>query len=163
MIDPGEVHPAGRPTIRRAGIVDVRFGVNVTLYEPANLYGCEIGDNCFIGPFVEVQRGVRIGPGTRVQSHAFICEGVEIGCDCFVSHGVMFVNDRFVDGGPARGDRSKWGCTRVGNQVSIGTGAVILPVEIADGVVVGAGAIVTRDLLMRGIYAGNPARLLRGL
>jgi acetyltransferase-like isoleucine patch superfamily enzyme len=146
-----------------ADIRDVEFGEGVRVVRPVNLYGCRIGDGCFVGPFVEIQRGVVIGRGTRVQSHSFICELVSIGEDCFVGHGVKFTNDTFASGGPARGDRSLWRSTSVGNHVSIGSNATILPVRIADGVVVGAGAVVTRDLLERGIYVGNPARLLRRL
>ena len=153
----------GTPTLRQAGIVDVRFGERVTVIEPANLYGCTIGDECFIGPFVEVQRGAVIGARCRIQSHAFICDLVEIGTDCFIGHGVMFVNDDFRSGGPARGDRSRYGRTSVGNGVSIGSNATIMPVTIADGAVIGAGAVVTRDIVSRGVYAGNPARLLRKL
>jgi acetyltransferase-like isoleucine patch superfamily enzyme len=92
-----------------------------------------------------------------------VCELVTVGDRCFIGHGVMFVNDAFRSGGPARGDRTKWSETHVGDDVSIGSNATILPVTIADGVVVGAGAVVTRDLLVRGVYAGNPARLLRRL
>jgi acetyltransferase-like isoleucine patch superfamily enzyme len=143
------------------GIVDVEFGEDVTVIEPVNLYGCRIGPGCFIGPFVEVQRNVTIGRNTRIQSHAFVCEFVDIGDDCFVGHGVMFINDSFSSGGPARGDKSKWRSTSIGNSVSIGSNATIMPVTIADGVVVGAGAVVTKDLVRRGIYAGNPARLIR--
>jgi len=154
----------GRPDrVLQAGIVDVVFGPGVTVVEPANLYGCRIGAGSFVGPFVEIQRGAVVGRDCRIQSHAFVCEMVEIGDRCFVSHGAMFVNDLFADGGPARGDRTKWRRTRVGDDVSIGTGATILPVSIADGCVVGAGAVVTRDLTVRGIYAGNPARLIRRL
>jgi acetyltransferase-like isoleucine patch superfamily enzyme len=151
------------PDIRRSGIVDVEFGSRVTVVEPVNLYGCRIGDDCFVGPFVEIQRGASVGPRTRIQSHAFVCELVTIGADCFVSHGAKFINDAFVHGGPARGDRSLWRSTHVGDGVSIGTNATILPVTIADRVVVGAGAVVTRDLTVAGIYAGNPARLIRRL
>ncbi len=151
------------PKIRACSIRDVRFGVDVTVVEPANLYECEIGDGCFIGPFVEIQRGVVIGARTKVQSHSFVCELVTIGADCFIGHGVKFVNDLFTHGGPARGDRSLWRSTRIGNRVSIGSGAVVLPVNICDGVVIGAGAVVTRDIEHPGIYAGNPARLLRPL
>jgi acetyltransferase-like isoleucine patch superfamily enzyme len=86
---------------------------------------------------------------------------VSIGDECFVGHGVMFVNDTFADGGPAQGDRSKWKPTRVGDRVSIGSNATILPVKIAEGTVIGAGAVVTRDILRPGVYAGNPARPLR--
>ena len=151
------------PTIRRIGIRNVTFGSNVVVHEPVNLYGCQIGDDVMVGPFVEIQQGVRIGPRCRIQSHAFICEGVTIGADCFVSHGAMFINDTFSSGGPARGDKTKWKTTEVGDGVSIGTGAVILPVKICGGAVVGAGAVVTKDITERGVYAGNPARLLRRL
>jgi len=151
------------PTRRAAGVVGVHFGRNVQLVEPVNLYGCTLGDDVFVGPFVEIQRDVTIGRGTRIQSHVFVCERVTIGEDCFVSHGAMFVNDLFRSGGPARGDTQPWRPTRVGNRVSIGTNATILPVTIVDRVVVGAGAVVTRDLLEPGIYAGNPARKLREL
>lgn len=149
------------PTIRSAGIVDVRFGANVKLVEPVNLYGCEIGDDCFVGPFVEIQKGVAVGARTRIQSHAFICELVTIGSDCMVSHGVMFINDSFETGGPAHGDKQLWKSTRIGDRVSIGSNATILPVNICDDVVIGAGAVVTRDITDPGIYAGNPARFLR--
>lgn len=131
------------------------------MVEPVNLYGCEIGDECFIGPFVEIQAGVRLGARTKVQSHSFICELVTIGADCFVAHGVMFVNDLFATGGPAGGDRGRWKGTSVGDRVSIGTGATILPVTITDDVVVGAGAVVTKDLTRSGVYAGNPACFMR--
>lgn len=151
------------PELRRAGIRDVAFGRGVVVVEPANLYGCRIGDGCFIGPFVEIQKDAEIGPRTRVQSHAFICSLVTIGADVFVGHGVKFVNDDFRQGGPARGDATRYRQTVVGDRVALGTNATILPVRIADGVVVGAGAVVTRDLLEKGIYAGNPARLLRKL
>ena len=151
------------PSIRQAGIVDVDFGAAVTVIEPVNLYGCTIGDGCFIGPFVEVQRGVRIGPRSRIQSHAFVCELVEIGADCFVGHGVMFINDTFAGGGPARGRKELWRSTVIGDRVSIGSNATIMPVRICSGTVIGAGAVVTRDIAEPGVYAGNPARKLRAL
>lgn len=146
-----------------AAVRDVTAGDGVTIVEPSNLYECTLGDGVFIGPFCEVQKGVVIGARTRVQSHAFICELVTIGNDCFVGHGVMFVNDRFADGGPARGDVTKWEATTIGNRVSIGSNATIMPVDICDDVVIGAGAVVTRSILEPGIYIGNPARLLRRL
>lgn len=150
-------------TFRDAGVVDVKFGSGVTVIRPANLYGCTIGDECFIGPFVEVQRDVRIGHRTRVQSHAFVCELVDIGEDCFIGHGVMFINDTFSIGGPAKGRKDLWRSTRIGNRVSIGSNATIMPVSVCDDVVIGAGAVVTRDIKKPGIYAGNPARLIRAL
>ena len=146
--------------LHAAAIRDVAFGDRVTVVAPCNLFECRIGDDCLIGPFTEVQRGVTIGDRTRVQSHSFICELVSIGADCFVGHGVMFVNDRFVAGGPARGRRELWQETHIGNNVSIGSNATILPVRVCDDVVIGAGAVVTRDIVEPGIYAGNPARKL---
>ena len=139
----------------------MRFGSGVKIVEPVNLYGCDIGNDCFVGPFVEIQVGVKIGARTRVQSHSFVCELVEIGEDCFIGHGVMFINDTFKIGGPARGCRQLWRPTCVGNHVSIGSNATILPVTICDHVVIGAGAVVTRDIDKAGIYVGNPARFLR--
>ncbi len=151
-----------QPLIKSVGIRDVRFGSNVTVVEPSNLYECEIGDDSFVGPFVEIQQGVVIGKRCRIQSHAFICELVTIGDDCFVAHGAMFVNDPFTAGHPA-GDRTKWKSTTIGNHVSIGTNATILPVRVCDHAVIGAGTVVTKDIEQPGIYAGNPARLLRAL
>ncbi|WP_398473469.1 acyltransferase [Tardiphaga sp.] len=148
------------PAIHHVGVKDVTFGVNVKITEPCNLYGCEIGDDCFIGPFTEIQKTAAIGARTRVQSHAFICELVTIGQDCFIGHGVMFINDTFGIGGPARGRKELWRHTIVGDRVSIGSNATIMPVRICDDVVVGAGAVVTKDILTAGIYAGNPARRL---
>ena len=152
-----------QPRLRQSGIVGVTFGANVTVIEPVNLYGCTIGENCFIGPFVEIQRDVKIGSYCKIQSHAFICELVEIGDHCFISHGAMFVNDLFATGGPAGGKKELWKSTHVGNHVSIGTNATVLPVRICDRVVIGAGSVVTRDITEPGIYAGNPVRKLRSL
>lgn len=146
------------PDLKSVGIRDVTCGSGVTIIEPSNVYRCTLGDDCFVGPFVEIQAGVEIGARTRVQSHAFICELVRIGQDCFISHGAMFINDGFAAGGPARGDRTKWGHTRIGDNVSIGTNATIMPVSICDGAVVGAGAVVTKDITEPGFYVGNPAR-----
>jgi len=151
------------PTFADAGIRDVVFGADVRIVRPVNLYGCRIGDGTFVGPFVEIQRGATVGKRCKIQSHAFICDLVTIGDDCFIGHGVMFVNDTFASGGPAGGDRTKWRSTSIGDRVSIGSNATILPVKIAAGAVIGAGAVVTRDVQVAGIYAGNPARLIRPL
>jgi acetyltransferase-like isoleucine patch superfamily enzyme len=141
----------------------VTFGANVTVVEPVNIYECTIGDDTFIGPFVEIQKGVRIGSRCRIQSHSFVCELVTIGDDTTVAHGVMFINDTFRIGGPARGNKTLWKETRIGSNVSVGSNATILPVMICDRAVIGAGAVVTKDITIPGIYAGNPARLIRRL
>ena len=140
---------------------DVVFGENVTIVQPVNLYGCTIGEGTFIGPFVEIQKDVVIGSHCKIQSHTFICELVTIGNKCFIGHGVMFINDLFENGGPAQGDKTKWKKTLIGDGVSIGSNATILPVNICDRVVIGAGAVVTRDIVEPGFYVGNPAKLLR--
>jgi acetyltransferase-like isoleucine patch superfamily enzyme len=152
-----------KPEIRHSGVVDVTFGENVTIVQPVNLYSCTIGDDTLIGPFVEIQHGAIIGKRCRIQSHSFICDRVTIGDDCFISHGAMFINDTFAGGRPAGGNHDLWRPTKLGNHVSIGTNATVLPVTICDRVAVGAGAVVTKDIAVPGIYVGNPARLLRRL
>lgn len=151
------------PTLFQSDIKNVIFGQDVKVVEPVNIYGCAIGDNCFVGPFVEIQKDVTIGKRTKIQSHTFICELVRIGDDCFIGHGVMFINDLFQKGGPAQGDKSLWMSTNIGNQVSIGSNATVLPVDICDRVVIGAGAVVTKSINKPGIYAGNPAKLIKEL
>lgn len=152
-----------QPKILKAQVKDVVFGEQVTIVEPVNLYGCSIGDHCFVGPFVEIQKTAVIGKRTKVQSHAFICELVTIGDDCFIGHGVMFINDIFSSGRPSGGDKTKWKSTSIGQHVSIGSNATILPVTVCDHVVIGAGSVVTKDISKPGIYAGNPARFIRPL
>jgi acetyltransferase-like isoleucine patch superfamily enzyme len=151
------------PTLAENRIVDAIFGPGVKIVGPVNIYGCVVGADTFIGPFTEIQKNVDIGSRCKIQSHTFICELVSIGDDCFIGHGVVFINDPFEAGGPARGDRSKWKSTRIGNRVSIGSNATILPVSIADRTVIGAGSVVTKNIVKAGVYAGNPARLVRSL
>jgi acetyltransferase-like isoleucine patch superfamily enzyme len=152
---------SGTPKILPTGIRDVRCGENVKIADTVNLYECTLGDGVFVGPFVEIQKGVVVGARTKVQSHTFICELVTIGDDCFIGHGVMFINDVFRSGGPARGDKTKWESTKIGHRVSIGSNATILPVSICDDVVIGAGAVVTKDITEPGTWAGNPARRMK--
>jgi len=149
--------------IKYVGIKNVKFGNGVTVIEPVNIYDCSIGHHSFIGPFVEIQKKVTIGDYCKIQSHSFICEFVSIQNNCFIGHGVMFINDLFTDGGPAGGDTNKWKATIIGNKVSIGSNATILPVSICDNVVIGAGSVVTKNITIAGIYAGNPAKLIRKL
>lgn len=152
-----------REVVLNIDVIDVQFGSRVKIVQPSNLYGCILGDDVFVGPFVEIQSKVVVGDRTKVQSHSFICSLVTIGIDCFIGHGVVFVNDKFAGGAPARGDRSKWEQTVVGNNVSIGSNATILPVKICDHVVIGAGAVVTKDIQQSGIYMGNPAKFVRSM
>lgn len=144
----------------QAQIREVKVGENVKIVEPCNLYECELGDEVFVGPFVEIQSNVKIGKRSRIQSHSFICSLVDIGEDCFIGHGVMFINDLFKEGKPA-GNPSGWKETKIGNRVSIGSNATILPVDICDDVVIGAGSVVTKNITKKGIYAGNPAQFIR--
>ncbi|MEM6644155.1 MAG: acyltransferase [Bacteroidota bacterium] len=143
------------------GVKDVVAHQSVKIMMPSNIYACELEKEVFVGPFVEIQKGVRIGERTKIQSHSFICELVKIGQDCFIGHGVVFINDTFAKGAPADGDQSLWKNTVVGDHVSIGSNATILPVSICDHVVIGAGAVVTKNIENAGIYAGNPARKIR--
>lgn len=121
----------------------------------SNLYGCEIGEHCFIGPFVEIQSGVKIRNRTRISSHSFICSGVEIGEDCFIAHGVMFTNDKFTE------SRENWLLrkTKIGNNVRIGSNSTILPVSIGDNCVIGAGSVVTHDVPPNTTVYGVPAKV----
>lgn len=145
---------------KKSSIKNVKFGKNVTIIEPVNLYGCEIKDNCFIGPFVEIQNDVEVGKNTRIQSHSFICSNVSIGEDCFIGHGVCFVNDKFKDNKLER-DKKNLLKTKVGSEVLIGSNSTILPITINSKVVIGAGSVVTKNCLTKKVYAGNPAQEIK--
>jgi len=148
---------------------DVVLGKNVRILDFVNLYGCEIGDDSFIGPFVEIQRGVVIGEKVKVQSHSFICTGVKISSEVFIGHGVMFTNDRFPRATSADGalkGPSDWVCeeTIVGRRAAIGSNATILcGVTIGENAIIGAGSVVTRDVPPYAVMAGNPAKIIRSL
>jgi len=144
----------GKKMSNEPKIRDCKIGDGTKISDFVNLYGCEIGKNCFIGPFVEIQKGAKIGDNTRISSHTFICEGVEIGNNCFIAHGIMFTNDKYTEG------REDWVLrkTIVGNNVRIGSNATILPVTIGDNAIIGAGSVVTKDVSMGEIVYGNPAK-----
>ncbi len=141
-------------------VKDCQLGKNVKIIEPVNLYNCEIGNECFIGPFVEIQKNVYIGDFSRIQSHSFICEGVTIGKNSFISHGTMFINDLFDSP-----DIKSWIMrkTYVGDNVRIGSNVTILPIKIGDNCIIGAGSVVTKDIPSNCIVAGNPAKILKKL
>ena len=146
----------------KSKISKIRLGQNCKIIEPVNLYGCVIGNHVFVGPFVEIQKNVKIGDNTKIQSHSFICEKVIIGKKCFISHGVIFVND-LIKFGKIETNPKFFKKTRVGNGVIIGSNSTILPIAISNNIVIGAGSVVTKDLKIKGIYAGNPAKLIRRL
>jgi UDP-2-acetamido-3-amino-2,3-dideoxy-glucuronate N-acetyltransferase len=145
--------------------VKLGHGVQIILPDLVNLYGCCIGDETRIGPFVEIQCGAVVGSRCKISSHAFICEGVTIEDEVFIGHGVMFTNDLFPRAVNERGDfllHGDWELKRtiVRRRVSIGSGAVLLPIEIGEGALVAAGAVVTHNVPDYAIIAGNPGRVL---
>ncbi len=146
---------------------DVKLGQNAKIYAFVNLYGCEIGDDTRIGTFVEIQKGARIGARCKISSHTFICEGVCIEDEVFVGHGVTFINDLYpratTEGGQPQTE-ADWRCepTVVKKGASIGSGVTLLGgVTIGEKAMVGAGAVVTKDVPAGAIVAGNPARVIR--
>tara|TARA_B100001057_G_scaffold454617_1_gene500544 strand:- start:749 stop:1198 length:450 start_codon:yes stop_codon:yes gene_type:complete len=147
--------------ILKSQIVKLKKGKNLKIVSPVNIYGAEFGDNCFVGPFTEIQNDVKIGDNTKIQSHSFICELVKIGNNCFIGHGVVFINDKFKDQKPANGKKNKWLKTLIGSNVNIGSNSTILPVKICSNVVIGAGSVVTKNIILPGKYAGNPAKKLK--
>ncbi len=148
---------------------DVKLGEGVQIYCFVNLYGCTIGNGTRVGAFVEIQRGAEIGQRCKISSHTFICEGVTIEDECFIGHNVVFINDKVPaavnpDGSLQSAEDWKVVKTRVCKRASIGSGAVILcGVTVGESAVVGAGAVVTRDVPTKTVVAGNPARVLRTL
>jgi UDP-2-acetamido-3-amino-2,3-dideoxy-glucuronate N-acetyltransferase len=145
----------------------VILGENVSLQDFINLYGCRIGDNTKIGPFVEIQKNVTVGRNCKIQSHSFLCEGVSIEDEAFIGHGVMFINDRYPRSATASGalqTEADWKVvpTVIKKGASIGSNATILcGVTVGEGAIVGAGSVVTKDVPPRTIVAGNPAKVIR--
>ena len=148
--------------LKKSKIINLIYKKKCKIIGPVNIYGSTFGENVFVGPFVEIQKKTKIGHKTRISSHSFICENTSIGNECFIGHGVMFVNDKFINGKIEK-NKKKLLKVKIGNNVLIGSNSTILPVKINDDIVIGAGSVVTKNLIKKGIYAGNPAKLLRKL
>lgn len=140
-------------------IVNLKKGKNCKIIEPVNIYGATLGNNVFIGPFVEIQKNVFVDDNTRIQSHSFLCEKVKIGKNCFIGHGTMFINDDFKNDKVNKVFKQ----TNISNNVLIGSNSTILPIKICSKVIIGAGSVVTKNINKSGVYAGNPAKFIRKL
>ena len=148
-------------------VVNVSLGKNVKIAKFVNIYGCALGDNSRVGPFVEIQKNARIGANCKIQSHSFICEGVNIEDDCFIGHGVTFINDRYprsVNGSGGLQMEEDWELipTIVKRGVSIGSGATLMcGIVIGENAIIGAGSVVLKNVEAGSIVAGNPAKFIR--
>lgn len=148
-------------------VSDVKIGENTKIHDFVNLYGCEIGDDSKIGTFVEIQKGAKIGNHCKISSHSFICEGVTIEDHVFVGHNVTFINDVYPRATNANGalqSETDWSCipTLIKKGASIGSSVTLLcGITIGENAIIGAGSVVTKDVLPNTIVAGNPARVLR--
>jgi acetyltransferase-like isoleucine patch superfamily enzyme len=161
------MNPSQAPYVQIAS--NVKLGRNVRLFGFANLYGCELGDDVKVGPFVEIQKGVKIGNRCKISSHSFLCEGVTLEDDVFIGHNVTFTNDRFPRATSGNGQlqtEADWNClpTLVKRGASIGSGATLLcGITIGENALIGAGSVVIRDVPPDTVVAGNPARTIRSL
>ena len=153
----------------RKSLTNVKVGENVRIFNFVNAYGCEIGDNTKVGSFVEIQKGATIGKNCKISSHTFVCEGVHIEDNVFIGHGVMFTNDLFPRATNQDGSQqteSDWNLveTYIKKGASIGSGATILcGITIGENALVGAGAMVVKDVPANSVVAGNPAKVIKSI
>lgn len=155
--------------MEKKNINNVKLGKDVKIFDFVNLYGCSIDDNTKIGTFVEIQKNAFIGKNCKVSSHTFICEGVHIEDNVFVGHNVTFINDIYPrsinpEGGMQTED--DWECieTYVKKGASLGSSSTIMAgITIGENSIVGAGAVVTKDVPPNTIVAGVPARILKSI
>ena len=151
----------------RQSLNNVKVGENVKFFNFVNAYGCSIDDNTKVGAFVEIQKGVTIGKNCKISSHSFLCEGVNIDDNVFIGHNVTFINDKFPRATNEDGSlqtEEDWNCetTSIEKGVSIGSSATILcGITIAKGAIVGAGAVVTKNVPEKAVVAGNPAKIIK--
>ncbi|MBL7073622.1 N-acetyltransferase [candidate division KSB1 bacterium] len=146
---------------KTAVVKDAKIGENTYIGEFANVYGCEIGDNCKIGSYVEIQNNVKIGNNVTISTHSFICSLVTIEDDVFISHGVMTINDIYPPSFRKTSSKKHWKKTLIKKGAVIGSNATLLPVTIGENALVGAGAVVTEDVPDNCVVAGNPAQVIR--
>jgi acetyltransferase-like isoleucine patch superfamily enzyme len=148
---------------------NVSMGTNVRIYDFVNAYGCSIDDNSKVGTFVEIQKGATIGKNCKISSHTFICEGVHIADNVFVGHNVTFINDRFPratnpDGSVQTDADWKLEETYIEKNASIGSSVTILcGITVGEGAIIGAGSVVTKNVLPNTIVAGNPAKFIKNI
>jgi len=150
------------PEIHETAIVkNTNLGSGVKIWAYANVYGCSIGNNSKIGPYVEIQSNVTIGENVSISSHSFICSQVTIEDDVFIGHGVMTINDLHPPSFKRTGSKGNWRETRIKKGATIGSNATLLPITIGENTEVGAGSVVTQDVPDNCIVVGNPAVIIK--
>lgn len=153
--------------MEKKNINNVKLGKDVKIFDFVNLYGCSIGDNSKVGTFVEIQKNASVGKNTKISSHTFICEGVHIGDNVFIGHNVTFINDKYPRSANADGSmqtEADWKVveTFIKNGASVGSSSTILcGVTVGENAIVGAGAVVTKDVPANTIVAGVPAKVIK--